>query len=82
MTFSQRETSPAGRDNSKYIPMRSRFGGAYNIPDILIDSFLIALNSSLGNIVISATGIKFTKTLNVPKCCPDLASTSMKPSLT
>jgi hypothetical protein len=43
--------------------IRNKFGGEYKIPATLIDSRLIALNNSLGMTVISATGIKFTKTL-------------------
>ena len=38
LTFSQRDTSPSGRDSSKYMAMRNKFGGAYRMPSTLIAS--------------------------------------------
>ena len=37
------------------------------MPDLFIESLLMESNNCFGNWVISAIGIKFTKTLYVPK---------------
>ena len=63
LTFSQRDTSPSGRDSSKYMPMRSRFGGAYRMPSTLIASARMFLNSVGSSCVMSAIPTKFTNTL-------------------
>ena len=65
-TFSQRLISPAGLDNSRYIPIRKKSAGTYLIPVTEIASFDKRLNNSLCICVMSAIGIKLTKTLNVP----------------
>ena len=79
LTFSQRDTSPSGRDSSKYMPMRNKFGGAYRMPSTLIASARMFLNSVGSSCVMSAMPTKFTNTLYVPWCMPDLASTSENP---
>ena len=59
-TFSHRETSPNGRDNSKYIFIRRKFGGAYRIPAMEMASLRMLVKICSGKSVISAIGMKFT----------------------